>query len=35
MVLVMVGIPANLVVVFGTIFKLKETVQVDLNAIEG
>jgi len=30
-----VGIPANLIVILGTIFKLKETVQVDITAIEG
>jgi len=35
MVLIAVGIPASLVVVFGTLFKLKETVQVDITAIEG
>jgi hypothetical protein len=34
MVLIMVGIPANLVVVFGTIFELKETVLVDITTIE-
>jgi hypothetical protein len=30
----MVGIPANLVVVFGNIFELKETVQADITTIE-
>jgi hypothetical protein len=35
MVLIMVGIPADLVVVFGTIFKLEETVLVDITTIEG
>ncbi|MEN8172980.1 MAG: MFS transporter [Chloroflexota bacterium] len=35
MVLIVIGIPANLVVVFGTILKLRETVQVDITAIEG
>jgi hypothetical protein len=35
LVLITVGIPANLTVILGTIFKLKETVQVDITAIEG
>ncbi len=35
MVLIVVGIPVNLVVILGTIFKLKGTVQVDITAIEG
>ena len=35
LVLITVGIPANLFVILGTVFKLKETVQVDITAIEG
>lgn len=35
MVLIAVGLPVNLLVILGTIFKLKETVQVDITAIEG
>ena len=35
MVLIVLGIPASLVAIFGTIFKLKETVQVDITAIKG
>ena len=35
LVLITVGIPANLIVILGTIFKLKETVHIDITAIEG
>ena len=35
LVLITVGIPVSLFVIWGTIFKLKETIQVDITAIEG
>ena len=35
LVLITVGIPANLFVIWGTIYKLKETVHIDITEIEG
>jgi len=34
MVLIVIGIPANLVVIIGTALKLKETIHIDITAIE-